>query len=310
MSTRKVLCIDGHNILVRAVKAAEGRVELSAGGYNTAPTLLFINMLSKYVRQEHPDQLIVCWDGGRSTYRQDLFPAYKLARHTHEVEEDYLHSHLSRVREFLSLAGIHHVQVPHFEADDLVAYYWRIRKAGDRFIIVSGDKDFLQLLDGWTEQIRPGQTEERWTANRVRSEMKCKPEHLPYVMALTGDKVDGIPGVPGFGHKTACKFLAQYDWSLNALLAANEPKLNGYADDVRCNLALVNLRDTMAGAKLDLPAIPALDLTTINSPLWTMLLSWCEQYAMASVHDRLVAEALWSETPRSGRRLDGSTLFA
>lgn len=309
--SRKVLCIDGNNILVRGIKATEGRVELSADGVSTAPLLIFINCLSRYVREEEPDRLVVCWDGGRSGYRSVIFPSYKASRHTVEMDEgrNEMRNHFTLAQEFLSLAGLHHVQVAHAEADDLVAHYWRVRDKDHRFVILSGDKDFLQLLDGWTEQIRPGSGPgyiDRWTTNRVRTEMKCKPEHLPMVMALTGDAIDGIPGVPGFGHKTACKLLGKYDWDLDALLAANEAKLIGAEADVRRNLLLVSLREAAPDPfALEGPPAPRFEPTTPGSPLWGALLDWLDRYEMRTVKDRLMAGTLWEgkEPPRSGRPL-------
>jgi len=295
--TRRVLCIDGNNILVRAIKALEGKSTMSADGMNTGPLLVFINCLSKYVRQVEPDRLVVCWDGGRSHFRTAVYPNYKGERLT--VEEDDRRSHFTMAKEFLSLAGFHHVEIPHVEADDLVAHYWRIREKDHRFIILSSDKDFLQLLDGWTEQIRPGTgADEKWTANRVRTDLQCKPEHLPLVQALTGDKIDGVPGIPSFGPKTACKALAAHEWDMEMLLTTNDPKwgkkLSGHRENIIRNQKLVDLRTPPPiGYEIDLPPAPPFLLTTPELVLWDPLMDWLGQYRLEPVKERLVQQTLW-----------------
>ena len=296
--TQRTLVVDGNNILMRSVKAAENRVHLSVDldgrEVNTGPLTLFIGLLTKYLRQEGPDRVVVCWDGGRSAHRTAIYPNYKAAREERREEKDY--TPFALAKEFLTLAGIHHVEITDVEADDLVAAYWHRKHNEERLIIVSGDKDFLQLLDGWTEQIRPGaptSDAERWTRNRVRTEMGCLPEHLPLTMALAGDAGDGVPGVPGIGHKTACKFLAKHDWSLDALLDARpqHPKLEGYGDYVRRNLALVDLTRPIPGVEVAEP--PKFVPTEPGSLLYGNLTEWLKRLRMEATLDRLATRALW-----------------
>lgn len=314
-STRRTLLIDGNNILMRAFHASQGRVALTADGANTAPLLIFINMVSKYVKAEDPHRLVVCWDGGPSAFRRSIYFGYKSER-LGSTSEDLLvtdeQDHYSLAKHFLSLAGIHQVQVSGVEADDLIAHYWRIKENDERVIILSGDKDFLQLLDGWTEQIRPGGEFERWTSNRVRTEMKCKPSDLPKVMALTGDKIDGVPGIPGFGHKTACKALAQHEWDLTQLLTTNDPRwskrLAGHHDEVIRNLSLVDLRTALDASAVALPPPPVFEPTALESAAWADLEEWLGRYELASVLNRLHDGSLWVDPQQAGRQvLDWST---
>jgi 5'-3' exonuclease len=296
--TQRTLLLDANNLLMRSIKAAEGRlhlsVEIDGREVNTGPLLLFVNLVAKYIRQEQPYRVVACWDGGRSAHRISIFEHYKAARNEASAEAPKDMTPFGLAKEFLTLAGIHHIEMTSVEADDLVAAYWHRKGNDDRLTIVSGDKDFLQLLDGWTEQIRPGgptPEAERWTCNRVRTEMGCKPEHIPYVMALTGDSGDGVPGIPGFGTKTAVKFLTKHNWSLDALLAANEPKLAFQADAVRRNLALVDLRTPIPG--ISVPEPPRFEPTEPSSLLYETLLEWLGQFRMESVQNRLSSHTLW-----------------
>lgn len=295
----KTLLVDGNNILVRAIKATEGKqVNLSADGVPTAALLVFINCIARYIKEEKPDRMLVAWDGGRSSHRVAIYPAYKANRgperdRTEEVE----HSPYALAKEFLTLANIHHVEQPHVEADDLIAAYWSRRENDEHLTILSGDKDFLQLLDGWTDQIRPYTGEnERWTANRVRTDMGIKPEHIPLMMALTGDTSDGVPGIPGFGNKTACKALAQHEWDLDLLLTTNDPKwqkkLTGDHETVLRNLKLVTLRESFG---IEVGIAPKLTPTTSTGVLYPAFLEWLDRYKLASVRQRLMEGTLWQE---------------
>src|SRR5690606_6422668 len=157
--------------------------------------------------------------------------AYKSERpeHVERDKEERVAANLAS--EFLTLAGIHHLKMEGVEADDLVAAYWRQARAmgPERVVILSGDKDFLQLVERGvpeTVQIRPGVSPEVWTMAEVVAKFGCIPSDLPKVMALSGDKSDGVPGLRGVGTKTAVKMLAANDWDL-AKVVANEPKANG-----------------------------------------------------------------------------------
>lgn len=300
------LVIDANNILVRSMKATEGRVSLSSHGVPTAALLVFINTLSRYIREIEPDRVAACWDGGRSTYRLSIDPDYKAARSERTEEPDT--GAFALAKEFLSLANIHHVERPGVEADDLIAGYWRMRSEVDPFFILSGDKDFLQLLDGYTTQIRPqtGQ-DEVWTAQRVSSDLRCRAAHLPLVMALTGDAGDGVPGLPGFGHKTACKFLGKYDWDLEKLLTSGEAKVFGYAEQARRNLALVNLIGNPSGVQVEQPGPFTPTLPIIDAGRGRDLVEWLDRYEMVSVKERFLDGSLW-DTPVAGGRMKRSSL--
>lgn len=292
----KTLIVDGTNILVRGIKALEGRVGLSAHGVPTGPLMVFINSMGRYIGEEKPDRVVVCWDGGRSTYRTSIYSAYKAARADRVVETE--HEHFGLAKQFLALANIYQTEMEGVEADDLVAAYWRSSDPFEHTVILSGDKDFLQLLDGRTEQIRPQTAgNERWNTERVLADLGCTPFDIPSVMALTGDSGDGVPGVPGFGHKTACKALAAHDWSLTDLLMTNDAKwvkkISGYQDQVLMARKLVDLRGNNLG--LSLPVPPHFNPVQPDSGLGQDLIAFFEHWEMRRVIDRFRANTLWRD---------------
>lgn len=295
--TRRVVVVDGNNLLYRAVKAME-RSSLSVDGVPTGALLVFINSLSRHVREEQPDRLVVCWDGGRSQYRTAIYGGYKANRTSHDDVVDDPEGPFALAKQFLTLANIHHVIHPGYEADDVIAAYWRNKEKDHRLIVISGDKDFFQLLDGWTELARPGGDDtDRWTANRVRTVLKCKPEDIPKVMALTGDSGDGVPGVPGFGHITACKALAAHNWSLDDLLMTSDAKwakkIAGHHDDIVRNKLLVDLREPIPGLSVEPP--PRFEPTDPGGMLWQPLLEFLLRFKLVTVQERLLHKILWHQ---------------
>jgi DNA polymerase I len=290
-----VLLVDANNVAMRSIHAM-ARSGLSAHGVSTGPLLAFVNTLSKHIREEQPDRVAVCWDGGRSEHRVALDEQYKAHRLSMDPQdEENKHSVFALAKEFCSLAGLHHVERPGVEADDLIAYHWRThRPLDEKVVILSSDKDFLQLLiEGQVEQVRlssSGTPTDRWTADRVRTEMGCDPKHLPYAMALAGDDADNVPGVPRFGMKTAVKTLAKYEFNLDTALR-NDHRLVDHVDRVRLNLSLVDLRESVMGQHL--PALPLFRPTAPGDVTYPLLLSFLTQHQMKSVQSRLYEQALW-----------------
>lgn len=291
------LLVDGPNVLVRALKAME-RSGLQADGVPTGALLTFINSVSKHVREERPDRLAICWDGGRSLHRVALDPGYKAHRHTQPEYEEVKTDAFSLVKEFCALAGLHSVERRGYEADDLIAYYWRQhRPLDDPVVILSSDKDFLQLLvPGQVEQVRVSSAStdtDRWTAQRVEEVYGCPPKALPAVMALMGDVSDGVVGVRGIGPKTAVKLLRPYHWEIEFALDPHNghPRLLDHAERIKTNLALVDLRTAPPG--LLLPPLPEFQPTQPDSVLYGHLLSFLSRYQMESVKQRLYSAQLW-----------------
>jgi 5'-3' exonuclease len=282
---------------MRSIYALAGKAHMSAEvegeEINTGPLVVFISMLSKYIRQVDPHEVVVCWDGGRSTKRMAIYLDYKGER-----KEPFDRSPMfDLAKQALTLLGVFHIEMPGVEADDLIAYYWRHCEIGgydEPRWILSGDKDFLQLLDHATFQIRPGGPggDEVWGVERVVREMGCHPLDLAKVMALTGDKSDCIPGVPGFGTKTAVKVLASWEWNLERAMR-REKRLLGYRETVERNYRLIDLRTMTLG--LDLPQPPRWQPTDRTGVLYQDALDFTKQYDLSAIRDRLTDGTLWED---------------
>jgi DNA polymerase-1 len=290
------LIVDGNNLLMRAVRAMErpGQPALSADGVATGPLLVFINCLSRHIKEEQPDKVVVCWDGGRSTFRVALHDGYKA--HRVQATSDFEDGAFALTKEFLALSNIRQIERPGVEADDLIAWYWRNhRPLDDKLVILSNDKDFLQLLvQGQVEIVRVssgGADTDRWTHERFVAERGYQPANEAMVMALMGDAGDGVPGIPGIGPKRAAKIVLDNKCQWDRIV--NDERVYEHRAQVGMALRLVNLRDTEQ--RLELTPLPPFQPTDPSSVLYAPLLDFLGRYQLRSVKDRLSEQTLWGQ---------------
>jgi len=281
-----LLLVDANNLFLRAWHATRHEA-MTVGEESTASLVVFTNTLLRHIREEKPDRVAVCWDGGGSAYRSRLLPSYKANRFA--GTSDRAKRERKLIKEFLSLAGVFHVERPGVEADDLIAKYWH--DAEEDVVLVSEDKDFLQLVGPnpqGHECVVLRSTGERWAPDDVYDKMDAFPLELPYVMALTGDVSDNVPGVPGIGPKKAVQLLREAGWWLGAI---EHPDVRQMAPQVLLNHVLVNLRLPLPG--LELPAPPPFTPTTRGSALYDGLLDFMERYRLKGLLARAVSGTLW-----------------
>jgi DNA polymerase I len=291
-----VMLVDGHNLLVRSIKAMEYRpdraVLTTASGIPTGSLMVFINTLSTHVRAEQPTHLLVFFDGGKSPRRVALDPAYKANRVAGNYgEETGPESPFTLAKEFLTLSNVRWYLRRDVEADDLIAY--QVHRRTQPTVVLSNDKDFFQLVDHDVTQIRIGTSDtptQRITPEWIEAKYGCQPRHLGKVLALTGDTGDNVQGVVGIGPKTAVKLLAKHNYDLQAVL--DEPRVSPHRDRVITNQALVDL-DQVYLPPLVVPPPPAFEPTTNGSLMYLPLLDWLGRYELRAIKERLVTGLLW-----------------
>lgn len=193
--------------------------------------------------------LIVVWDGGLSARRMELLPGYKAQRP--EMPDD-LRLQLDGIGEYLTAAGFAAFCNDGVEADDYIACLARrAEKAGWNVVIASSDKDFMQLVTDRVGLLNPNdKTGKIWGREEVCAKAGVEPGQVAGWLALMGDAVDNIPGVPGVGTKTAAGLLQQFgsiDALFNRLEEVKSEKLRSglkaAAEAVRRNLELVRLHE-------------------------------------------------------------------
>ena len=259
----RLLIIDGHAYAYRAFHAI--RNLRSPSGEATNAIYGFVKMLAKMRAAIKPTHLIVVWDGGLNAERMAMLPEYKAQRP--EMPDD-LRPQLDGMAGYLKAAGVASFCGEGVEADDYIACLARhAAGAGMDVVIASADKDFMQLVSARIGLLNPGDKSEAvWTDGQVRAKAGVEPSQIVDWLALMGDSVDNIPGVPGVGPKTAADLLRQFG-SVEKLFARLDgvkseklrASLRGAENAVRRNLELVRLRDDLPCEFLpeDLVAKPA-----------------------------------------------------
>ncbi len=202
---RGMVLIDGSSSLYRAFFALPPLS--NAKGIPTHAVLGFTTMLLKVLRQEEPDALAVAFDGPGPTVRHQEFAQYKAQRpkmpETMVQQIPYVHRVLEAMR-------VPVLMIPAEEADDILGTVAvRAAAEGYRVTLISGDKDLLQLVDARIA-VRDTMKERTWDPVQVLDRYGISPAQLPDLLALMGDSVDNIPGIPGIGEKTARDLLQRY----------------------------------------------------------------------------------------------------
>ncbi|MFM7232764.1 MAG: DNA polymerase I [bacterium] len=249
----RLVVLDALGLAYRAYYAFIGRPLRNSRGENTSAIFGMGNMLMRYRRELRPDRWALAWDGPGPTFRHELYPDYKAHR---PPMPDDLRSQLAPIEDLARCLGLPVIEKPGMEADDVMATLARMgSEAGYEVLLVTGDKDMLQLVDPHVTVVAPGQKGDEFTlldAAGVRAKWGVGPEHIRDVLALMGDASDGYPGVPGIGEKTAVELLREHG-SLDALYdhldAVKKPALN---KKLRENKALAYLSRELATVQRDL----------------------------------------------------------
>jgi DNA polymerase-1 len=235
--------VDGSHAIFRAYHALP---HLSTRqGVPTNAVYGFTTMLLKAIREGEPTHLAVCFDEEAKQARSEIYAEYKATRGP--MPED-LAPQFPLVRRVLEALDVPAVGMPGWEADDVIATLTRkARKENFEVVVVTGDKDLLQLVE---DGVRCYDTMyEKWYGPReVEEKWGVPPAKVADLLALTGDKIDNVPGIPGVGEKTAAALLAEYGSLEGVLEHAGEikkPKLRENAlaslDAVRRGRRLIQL---------------------------------------------------------------------
>jgi DNA polymerase-1 len=202
---KKIYLIDVSSLFFRAFYAI--RPLSTPAGVPVNAVYGLLSMLIKLLKSEKPEYAVVCYDRKEPSFRKDLYVDYKANR---TEMPDELVQQIPYLRRLVNSLGIPSLEVPKFEADDLIGTLTRIGLENNaEVVIVSGDKDFAQL-------VKPGvllldtMKETRLDEAGVLEKWGVKPEQFLDYLAIVGDTSDNIPGVSGLGPKGALKLLSEY----------------------------------------------------------------------------------------------------
>ena len=209
---KRLFLIDGMALAYRVYYAFARNPLTNPRGENVSVVYGFSNTLFNFLDEENPDYFAVVFDTSEPTFRHELYEDYKSNRE--EMPQD-MSDQLPRIHELLKALDIPIVVKDGYEADDIIGTLAKQAVHEHlKTVIVSGNKDLLQLVDDDIVVLDPGRggTKPQWLDSQgVQEKMGVLPEQIKDYLALTGDTSDNIPGIKGIGPKTAVKLLKQYD---------------------------------------------------------------------------------------------------
>ncbi|WP_294787667.1 DNA polymerase I [uncultured Eubacterium sp.] len=268
--SKKIVLIDGHSILNRAFFGVP--LLTNSEGLHTNAVYGFLNIMFKILDEEKPDYLTVAFDRSEPTFRHQMFDAYKGTRKPMAQE---LREQVPVMKEVLQAMGIKIVEMPGYEADDLLGTIAGMAEAqGMDVSIISGDRDLLQLA---TEKVkiripktkRTGTEIEDYYASDVLERYQVSPKEFIDVKALMGDSSDNIPGVPGIGEKTATNLIVAYKSIENAYAHLEEITPKRAKTNLEEHYDMAQMSKTLATIEVHAPIdfdMEAAKLTDLYTP--------------------------------------------
>jgi DNA polymerase-1 len=264
----RLFLVDGYALIYRAFYALISRPLTTSKGENTSASWGIANFLQRMITKHQPEYLGWVHDSGLS-FRHERYPAYKATREklTEELQSDFDRG-MERISQMLDAYRIPVLTLPGYEADDVIGtLVARSVEAGINVVVVSGDKDFQQLVKPGVWLLNPGRggpanVEEHWVGVENADErLGVAPEFVTDYLALVGDSSDNIPGVKGIGDKTASELVKQYGHLESILAHASEitkkrPReaLLEHAENARLSKELVTIRTDLE-VPLDLDSL-------------------------------------------------------
>jgi hypothetical protein len=206
MSSKPLLyLIDGSSQMYRAyhapIRTAEGTILRNAMGIPTNAVYIFVTMLRKLLKEHHPEFIAASFDLPGRTFRDDLASDYKANR---KPMPDELAGQIPLVHRACEALGVPIITYDRFEADDVIGTMAeRATVEGYSVVIVTGDKDFFQLVGDGIRAYNPRDEGVWYDADGVKDKFGVRPDQVVDVLALMGDSIDNVKGVPGIGEKGA-----------------------------------------------------------------------------------------------------------
>jgi len=267
---RHVFLVDGSGFIFRAFHALPPMTRLDGTPVNAVYG--FCNMLMKLLRDTDADHIAVIFDSARKTFRNDIYPQYKAQRPPPPEE---LIPQFQLCRDAVEAFNVPAVDLPGYEADDLIATYARqAREAGAEVTVVSSDKDLMQLVEDKVV-LYDAMRNRELGIEAVHEKFGVGPDKVVEVQALAGDSVDNVPGVPGIGVKTAALLINEYGDLENLLAHADEIKQPKRRDALIENAELARISRQLVLLKNDVPVerdIDSFDVRKLDADVLTTFL--------------------------------------
>ncbi|MEW6510345.1 MAG: DNA polymerase I [Bacteroidota bacterium] len=210
-STERLFLLDGMALAYRAYFSFISRPLINSKGVNTSAVYGFVTMLMKILEEEKPEHVAVVFDTKEPTFRHEMYPDYKATR---QKMPETMAAQMEILKEVVRAFNTPLLELPGFEADDIIGTLARrAEREGVLTMMVTGDKDFMQLISPLVKMYRPGKSggdAEVVEESGVLEKFGVTPDKVIDVLGLIGDTSDNVPGVPGVGEKTAIPLIQRY----------------------------------------------------------------------------------------------------
>ena len=303
---KTLLLIDGNGLMHRAYHALPSFK--TKNGFPTNAVFGFFSILHKVIKDYRPNYLIVCFDTPIPSFRKKIFKEYQAQR---PKIDDELAVQFKVTKEGLDRAGIAHIEKEGFEADDLIGTLTkRFEKEDLRILILSGDRDILQLVNKHTYVITPqiGYSKSKiYDEEEVIKKFNVKPEQIADFKALVGDISDNYSGAKGIGPKIASELINKYK-SIDGIYKNLEKISEKTRKILQENKGSVYLSLELAKIKTDVP-IKNLSLETtkfygFKSDLKEFLL----KYEIKSITERIFKDGKNQKEEKNAKKVDQSQI--
>ncbi len=285
-SGKRAFLVDGSALAYRSHFAFIRNPLTNSRGQNTSAIFGFVRALLKLIDDERPDYLAVIFDTPEPTFRHKTYAEYKATR---QKMPDDLVDQLPKIREFCEALGAKVIEVPGFEADDVMGTLAKdAAKQNLATHLVTGDKDFMQLVDEniFIYNTGKGDKIERLDSAGVKEKIGLPPNRVIDFLALMGDASDNVPGVPKIGGKTALELLLQYDTVENLLAKAEQIKRAAVRQSLQENRDVALLSKKLVTIETNVPLPIKLDDLAFRGMNATAAATLCREFEFNSLVPR------------------------
>jgi DNA polymerase I len=257
---KRLFLIDTFGFIFRAyhARARSGAPPMrTSTGLSTEAVYIFNNMLRKLAKQYSPEYMAAVFESGEASHRVQEFAEYKANRT--EMPPD-LGDQIPYVRRVLDALRIPILEYRGYEADDVIGTLARrAERDGIQVVIVSSDKDMLQLVSDRVSMLNPAKDDEWYDPEKVKAFLGVQPEQVADLLALKGDAIDNIPGAPGIGDKGAKDLIERFGSVEAALERAGEVERKMYRESLQNNVERIQMSKRLATIATAVPIEFALE---------------------------------------------------
>src|SRR5712692_999797 len=233
------------------VRTADGGLLRNAQGTPTNAVYIFVTMLRKLLNEHKPEFIAASFDLPGRTFRDDLVQDYKANR---APMPDELAEQIPMVHAACEALGVPILTSERFEADDVIGTLTeKAAAASFQVAIVTGDKDFFQLVRDGIRVFNPREEGTWYDSAAVKEKFGVTPDQVVDVLALMGDTIDNIKGVPGIGEKGARDLIVQYGSLENLIAHAKDVKNKRYREGLLANIENARQSRELARIRIDVP---------------------------------------------------------